>query len=61
MSEKTKPNSGEITRSHKRGKITVQFGELVISSDFDSGTNFGRLHVPVVVYIMNSVRVWAGT
>ena len=23
----------------KRGKVTIQFGELIISSDFDSGTD----------------------
>ena len=27
------------TDLHKRGKVTIQFRELVISSDFDSGTN----------------------
>ena len=26
------------TDSHKRGKVTVKFGELILSSDFDSGT-----------------------
>ena len=26
------------TDLHKRGKVTIHFGELIISSDFDSGT-----------------------
>ena len=31
---------GEV---HKKGKITAQFGELVVSSDFDSGIDGGSL------------------
>ena len=26
------------TDLHKRGKVTIKFGELIVSSDFDSGT-----------------------
>jgi hypothetical protein len=28
----------DLEELHKRGKVTIQFGELIISSDFDSGT-----------------------
>ena len=27
------------TDLYKRGKVTIHFGELIISSDFDSGTD----------------------
>lgn len=29
------------TDPHKRGKVTIKFGELIVSSDFDSGTKRG--------------------
>ena len=31
----------ECAEVHRRGKITAQFGELVVSSDFDSGIDGG--------------------